>query len=193
LPPPLIDKAGNIRLDKLNRPEDIDQVIRDSATRNDNYIRERRGVISEGAGTGPACLVAFTPFMWTGSGMDVGKKPKKAEPKQRNSESVHQYAVGSGLPGIASNFRVDVHDLRSRHLDSLRMIDPFANTKRQEPQPDQNGGDELLQTGGDGDQATSEGHNVPPADGLRFIQVHSDQQLTFDIAPQAKRCRKWGR
>ena len=56
-----------------------------------------------------------------------------------------------------------------------------------------NGGDELLQTGGDGDQATSEGHNVPPADGLRFIQVHSDQQLTFDIALQAKRCRKWGR
>jgi hypothetical protein len=133
LPPPLIDKAGNIRLDKLNRPEDIDQVIRDSGTRNDNYIRERRGVISEGAGTGPACLVAFTPFMWTGSGMDVGKKPKKAEPKQRNSESVHQYAVGSGLPGIASNFRppglLAIADVkcrilsgpkRSRHADLCR-------------------------------------------------------------------------
>ena len=101
LPPPLIDKAGDVRLDKLNRTEDIDQVIRDSATRNDNYIRERRGVISEGAGTGPACLVAFTPFMWTGSGINIGKKPKKAEPKQRNSESVHQYAVGSGLPGMS--------------------------------------------------------------------------------------------
>ena len=47
LPPPLIDKAGNIRLDKLNQPEDIDQVIRDLGARNDNYLRERRGVVSE--------------------------------------------------------------------------------------------------------------------------------------------------
>src|ERR1700720_1126287 len=45
LPPSLIDKAGNIRLDKLNQPEDIDQVIRDFAARNNNFIAERRHVI----------------------------------------------------------------------------------------------------------------------------------------------------
>lgn len=44
----LIDKAGNIRLDKLNQPDDIDQVIRDTATKNNNFLPERRGVISDG-------------------------------------------------------------------------------------------------------------------------------------------------
>lgn len=43
----LIDKAGNIRLDKLNQPDDIDQVIRDSATRNNQFLTERRNVISD--------------------------------------------------------------------------------------------------------------------------------------------------
>ena len=47
LPPSLIDKAGNIRLDKLNQPEDIDQVIRDLAARDNNFIAERRHVISD--------------------------------------------------------------------------------------------------------------------------------------------------
>ena len=49
LPPSLIDKAGNIRLDKLNQPEDIDQVIRDLAARDNNFIAERRHVISDRA------------------------------------------------------------------------------------------------------------------------------------------------
>ena len=44
----LIDKAGNIRLDKLNQPDDIDQVIRDAANRNNQFLTERRNVISDG-------------------------------------------------------------------------------------------------------------------------------------------------
>jgi hypothetical protein len=43
----LIDKAGNIRLDNLNTPEDVSQVIRDAADRNQGFIEARRGVLSD--------------------------------------------------------------------------------------------------------------------------------------------------
>lgn len=43
-----VDKAGNIRLDNLNAPEDIIQVIRDMANENDNFMTARRGQISDG-------------------------------------------------------------------------------------------------------------------------------------------------
>lgn len=43
-----VDKAGNIRLDNLNTPEDINQVIRETANQNDNFMGARRGVISDG-------------------------------------------------------------------------------------------------------------------------------------------------
>jgi hypothetical protein len=42
------------------------------------------------------------------------------------------------------------------------MIDPFANTERQEAKSDRKSGDKLLPKGGDGDQAACGGHNVPP-------------------------------
>lgn len=44
----LVDKAGNIRLDNLNTPEDISQVIRDTASQNNNFMGARRNVISDG-------------------------------------------------------------------------------------------------------------------------------------------------
>lgn len=43
----LIDKAGNIRLDNLALPEEVDQVIRDVAARNAGFLPERRGVLSD--------------------------------------------------------------------------------------------------------------------------------------------------
>jgi hypothetical protein len=43
-----VDKAGNIRLDNLSAPEDVEQAIRDAARYNDGYGAERRGVISDG-------------------------------------------------------------------------------------------------------------------------------------------------
>ena len=43
----LIDKAGNIRLDNLNQPEDVNQVIREAAAANNDFIDARRGVISD--------------------------------------------------------------------------------------------------------------------------------------------------
>lgn len=42
-----IDKAGNIRLDTLNTSEDINEVLRQMASNNDNFIGARRGVVSD--------------------------------------------------------------------------------------------------------------------------------------------------
>lgn len=47
-PNDLIDKAGNIRLDKLNRPDDVDAVIRTAARNNNDFLENRRGALSDG-------------------------------------------------------------------------------------------------------------------------------------------------
>lgn len=44
----LVDKAGNIRLDNLNTPEDISTVIRETAAQNNAFMAARRGVLSDG-------------------------------------------------------------------------------------------------------------------------------------------------
>lgn len=44
----LVDKAGNIRLDNINTPESIKQVLRDMAQQNNDFIDLRRGVIKAG-------------------------------------------------------------------------------------------------------------------------------------------------
>lgn len=44
----LVDKAGNIRLDNLNTPEDVSQVIRDTASDNGGFMSARRGVMTDG-------------------------------------------------------------------------------------------------------------------------------------------------
>ncbi len=43
-----VDKGGNIRLDNLNSLEDINEVIRQTANENDNFMGARRGKISDG-------------------------------------------------------------------------------------------------------------------------------------------------
>lgn len=43
----LVDKAGNIRLDKLNTPEAVDAVIREMSGENDEFQVARRGVVSD--------------------------------------------------------------------------------------------------------------------------------------------------
>jgi N12 class adenine-specific DNA methylase len=44
----LVDLAGNIRLDNLTDSEDVAQAIREAAERNDDFIGDRRGVITDG-------------------------------------------------------------------------------------------------------------------------------------------------
>lgn len=43
----LVDKAGNIRLDNLNSPEDIKQLLRETASGNGMFLEQRRGVVSD--------------------------------------------------------------------------------------------------------------------------------------------------
>ncbi len=56
-----IDKAGNIRLDKLNGPEDFDLAIREAAERNGGFIAERRGVITDGQALDLADAMGMDP------------------------------------------------------------------------------------------------------------------------------------
>jgi len=44
---PFIDKAGNIRLDKLDTSDDVLQVIRETAANNNDFWEERRGILSD--------------------------------------------------------------------------------------------------------------------------------------------------
>lgn len=43
----LVDKAGNIRLDNLNTPEDVNEVLRETANQNNDFLAARRGVITD--------------------------------------------------------------------------------------------------------------------------------------------------
>jgi hypothetical protein len=58
-----IDKAGNIRVDLLNTPEDIDNVLRETANENDNFMAERRGVLSNGQILDFADAMGMNPAM----------------------------------------------------------------------------------------------------------------------------------
>lgn len=44
----LVDKAGNIRLDNLTTNEDVARAIREAADANDDFIGDRRGVVTDG-------------------------------------------------------------------------------------------------------------------------------------------------
>lgn len=44
----LVDKAGNIRLDNLNTPEDVNDVLRQAASENQDFLEARRGIIPVG-------------------------------------------------------------------------------------------------------------------------------------------------
>lgn len=46
--PEFVDKAGNIRLDKLMAPEEVKDVIREVAAANNDFIGDRRGVVTVG-------------------------------------------------------------------------------------------------------------------------------------------------
>lgn len=63
-----IDKAGNIRLDNLEAPGDVDAIIRASARYNNDYLLERRGNVS--------------PGQLLGLAEDLGQDPRWLENKQ---------------------------------------------------------------------------------------------------------------
>jgi hypothetical protein len=45
---PFVDRAGNIRVENLTTREDVAQAIRDSAAANNDFIADRRGVVTDG-------------------------------------------------------------------------------------------------------------------------------------------------
>lgn len=57
----LVDKAGNIRLDNLNSPEDVKQVLRDLAAQNDDFMVARGGVIPDVQRRAMADSLGLTP------------------------------------------------------------------------------------------------------------------------------------
>lgn len=59
----LIDKAGNIRLDNLNTPEDVNHVLRDAADERGGFVDARRGVISDSQALELADALGMDPAM----------------------------------------------------------------------------------------------------------------------------------
>lgn len=74
----LIDKAGNIRIENLNTPEDVSEVIRQTARDNDDFMQGRRGVISDGQVLDLADAL----------GMDASKLEKRKLGQAFNAEQV---------------------------------------------------------------------------------------------------------
>ena len=59
----LVDKAGNIRLDLLNTTDDIDTVLRETARDNDDFMAQRRGILSNGLTLELADALGMDPAM----------------------------------------------------------------------------------------------------------------------------------
>ncbi len=58
---PLLDKAGNIRLDLINSEEAFKQALRESAERNGDFMEERRGVVPVEMSFAIADTLGLTP------------------------------------------------------------------------------------------------------------------------------------
>ena len=74
----LIDKAGNIRLDNLGTPQDVNAVIRQAAAENEDFIGARRGVIPD------AEVVKLADAL----GMDASKLSERKLGEAFNAEQV---------------------------------------------------------------------------------------------------------
>jgi hypothetical protein len=74
----LVDRAGNIRLDNLNAPEQVEEAIRLSAEYNNGFGRERRGVVSD----------AHILELATSLGRDASFLDKKAIGEAFNAEEI---------------------------------------------------------------------------------------------------------
>jgi GNAT superfamily N-acetyltransferase len=73
-----LDKAGNIRLDNLNTPESVNEVIRQIATENGEFLSERRGVITD----------AEVIDLANDLGMDAGTLDKRKIGEAFNAEQI---------------------------------------------------------------------------------------------------------
>ncbi len=97
----LLDKAGNIRLDNLNTPEDVNAVIREAADQNEDFIGARRGAISD----------AEVLDLASALGMDAGTLDRRRLGEAFNAEQV--MAARKLLVQSATNVR----DLATKAAD----------------------------------------------------------------------------
>lgn len=74
----LLDKAGNIRLDNLNTPDSVNEVIRQIAAENGEFLSERRGVITD------AEVIDLADAL----GMDAGTLDKRKIGEAFNAEQI---------------------------------------------------------------------------------------------------------
>ena len=74
----LVDKAGNVRLDTLTNNEDVRAAIRESAAANNDFIGDRRGVVTDGQVMDLADAL----------GMDAGKLAQRKIGQAFNAEQV---------------------------------------------------------------------------------------------------------
>lgn len=88
-----LDKAGNIRLDNLSTPEDVNSVIRQISTENSDFITERRGVMSD------AEVIELADSL----GMDAGTLDKRKIGEAFNAEQI--VAARKLLINSATNVR----------------------------------------------------------------------------------------
>lgn len=65
----LVDKAGNIRLDNIDTPESFKEALRQSASRNDDFLEQRRGVVSDAQRMSLANVLGTTPDKVFGRGI----------------------------------------------------------------------------------------------------------------------------
>jgi hypothetical protein len=75
---PFLDRAGNIRVENLTTDKDVAQAIHDAADANDDFIGDRRGVITDGQVEALASAL----------GMDASKLSRRKLGEAFNAESV---------------------------------------------------------------------------------------------------------
>lgn len=63
---PRVDKAGNIRLDNLNTPEDVNAVLHEIAEQNDDFMSARRGVVTDAMVEDAADAAGVDPKQFSG-------------------------------------------------------------------------------------------------------------------------------
>lgn len=93
----LVDKAGNIRLDNIETPEDFKQAIRDAAERNGDFLARRQGIVTDAQRDALASAMGTTPDKVLGK--QIGETFSDSEIKMlektlaESSMKVHGLAV----------------------------------------------------------------------------------------------------
>lgn len=110
------DKAGNINLDRIYAPEDVKQVIRDTAARNtttgnpaDAFMTARRGVISQEQSHAMGQLLGMTPedvikrkigTAWNDAEIDAAREIMIAQATKVREAGEAAWASGSDLDKV---------------------------------------------------------------------------------------------